>query len=72
MLALFLLALPDSFTAYAYVMGVHKDFHTLAPKTSQISKILPFLVINTGSILIGPPLKNILPTPMKTIKPIKY
>ena len=28
--------------------------HTLS-KSSQISKILPFLVVNTGSILIGPP-----------------
>ena len=31
--------------------------HTLS-KSSQISKILPFLVVNTGSILIGPPPEN--------------
>ena len=37
--------------------------HTLS-KSSQISKILPFLVVNTGSILIGPPLKIFLPTPL--------
>ena len=39
--------------------------HTLS-KSSQISKILPFLVVNTGSILIGPPLKIFLPTPLVT------
>ena len=40
--------------------------HTLS-KSSQISKILPFLVVNTGSILIGPPpLKIFLPTPLAT------
>ena len=37
--------------------------HTLS-KSSQISKILPFLVVNTGSILIGPPPKIFLPTPL--------
>ena len=37
--------------------------HTLST-TSQISKNLPFLVVNTGSIVIGPPLKNFLPTPL--------
>ena len=37
--------------------------HTLS-KSSQISKILPFLVVNTGSIFIGPPLKIFLPTPL--------
>ena len=33
-------------------------------KTSQISKILQFLVVKIGSILIGPRLKNVLPTPL--------
>ena len=42
--------------------------HTLS-KSSQISKILPFLVVNTGSILIGPPLKIFLPTPLKVCIP---
>ena len=45
--------------------GPPLDFHTLS-KSSQISKILPFLVVNTGSILIGPPLKIFLPTPLGT------
>ena len=34
--------------------------HTLS-KTSQISKIISFLVVNTGSIRFAPPLKNFLP-----------
>ena len=38
--------------------------HTLS-LTFQISKILPFLVVNTCSIFIGPSLKNFLPTPMQ-------
>ena len=37
------------------------DFHTLS-KTSRISKILQFLVVNTGFIFIGPLLKNFLAT----------
>ena len=42
--------------------------HTLS-QTSQITKILQFLVINTGSIFFAPPpLKNFLPTPMITNK----
>ena len=43
--------------------------HTLS-KTSQISKIISFLVTNTGSIRIAPPpLKNFLPTLLRvTIK----
>ena len=34
-------------------------------KTYQISKYLPFLDVNTGFILIDPPLKNFLQTPLK-------
>ena len=44
--------------------------HTLS-KTSQISKIISFLVVDTGSICIAPPtpLKNFLPTLLRvTIK----
>ena len=43
--------------------------HTLS-KTSQNSKIIWFLVVNTGSIRIAPlPLKNFLPTRLRvTIK----
>ena len=40
--------------------------HTLS-KTFQISKILRFLVVNTGSILIGLPLKKFLPTPLREL-----
>ena len=43
------------------------EFSRTLSKTSQISKNLPFLVVNTGSILIGPPLKNFLPTPLPTV-----
>ena len=39
-------------------------FSLTLSKTSLISKILQFLVVNTGSILIGPPLKIFLPTPL--------
>ena len=38
--------------------------HTLS-KSSQISKILPCLVVNTGSILIGPPWKFFCRRPCK-------
>ena len=43
--------------------------HTLS-KTSQISKIISFLVVNIGSIRIAPPpLKNFLPTLLRvTVK----
>ena len=39
------------------------DIHTLYLKPSY-SKILPFLEVNTGSLLTGPFLKNFLPTPL--------
>ena len=38
--------------------------HSLS-KTYQTSKNLPFLDVNIGSILIDPPLKNFLQTPLK-------
>ena len=44
--------------------------HTLS-KTSQISKIISFFVVNTGSIRFAPPppLKNFLPTLLRvTVK----
>ena len=41
-------------------------FHTLS---LQPTKILPFLVVNTGSVLIGFPLKKFLPTPL--VRPTK-
>ena len=42
--------------------------HTLS-FISQISKILPFLEVNTGSIFIAP-LKNFLPTPLNVYFPL--
>ena len=39
--------------------------HTLS-STSRISKI-PILVVNSGYIVFGPPLKNFLPTPLLII-----
>ena len=44
--------------------GSPPGFSRTLSKTSYISKILPFLAVNTGSILIGTPLKNFLPTPL--------
>ena len=41
------------------------NFHALSLKPSKFQKNFPFLVFNTGSILIGPSLKSFLPTPLQ-------
>ena len=49
---------------------VPSGFSHILSKTSQISKTISFLVVNTGSIqIVPPPLKNFLPTLLRvTIK----
>ena len=45
------------------------DFHTLSLKPTKFQKKCPFLVFTTGSILIGPFLKNFLPMPLSATPP---